>query len=118
LKIGKSASEMLVLLTVAYGEYTMKKLSAFEWRRWFKKGREDVQGDPGSGQPKTLRTDANVDRVQTVNQQCYLEVPTRLWESVQWERPELWHDKWILQHDSAPAHDALKEFASSWLRNP
>jgi hypothetical protein len=30
-KIGKSASEMSALLTVAYGEYTMKKLSVFEW---------------------------------------------------------------------------------------
>jgi hypothetical protein len=30
-KIGKSASETLALLTVAYGEYTPKKLSVFEW---------------------------------------------------------------------------------------
>jgi hypothetical protein len=29
--IGKSASETLALLTVAYGEYTMKKWSVFEW---------------------------------------------------------------------------------------
>jgi len=29
-KISKSASETLALLTVAYGEYTMKKLSVFE----------------------------------------------------------------------------------------
>ena len=29
-KIGKSASEMLALLTVAYGEYTVKKLGVFE----------------------------------------------------------------------------------------
>jgi hypothetical protein len=59
-KIGKSASEMLALLTVAYGEYAMKKLSVFEWHRWFKEGR-DVQDDPRSGQPKTRRTDANED---------------------------------------------------------
>jgi hypothetical protein len=45
---------------------------------------------------------------QTVNQQCNLEVPTRLRESVQRKRPELWPDKWILQHDNAPAHDALR----------
>jgi hypothetical protein len=30
-KIGKSASETSALLTVAYGENAMKKLSAFEW---------------------------------------------------------------------------------------
>jgi len=65
-KIGKIASETLALLTVAYGEYTVKKLSVFEWHRQFKEGREDVQDDPRSGQPKTQRTDANVDRVRTL----------------------------------------------------
>jgi hypothetical protein len=39
-KIGKSASEMSVLLTVAYGKYTMKKSSVFEWHRPFKKGKK------------------------------------------------------------------------------
>jgi hypothetical protein len=29
-------------------------------------------------------------------------------ESVQKKRPKLWPDKWILHHDSAPAHDALR----------
>jgi hypothetical protein len=37
-KIGKSASETLALLTVAYGEYAMKKPSVFEWHRRFKEG--------------------------------------------------------------------------------
>jgi hypothetical protein len=37
-KIGKSASETLVLLTVAYGEYAVKKSSVFEWRRRSGKG--------------------------------------------------------------------------------
>ena len=45
---------------------------------------------------------------QTVDQQCYLEVLTRLQESVRRKRPGLWPDKWILHHDNAPAHDALK----------
>jgi hypothetical protein len=44
----------------------MKKLSVFEWYRRFKEGREDVQDNPRSGQPKTQRTDANVDRVRTL----------------------------------------------------
>jgi hypothetical protein len=51
---------------VAYGEYAMKKSSAFEWHRRFKEGREDVQNDPSSGQPKTQRTDANLDSVRTL----------------------------------------------------
>jgi hypothetical protein len=37
-KIGKSTSETLTLLTVAYGEHAMKKSSVFEWHRWFKEG--------------------------------------------------------------------------------
>jgi len=62
-KIGKSASETLALVTVAYCEYAMKKLNGFEWHRWFKEGPEDVQDDPRSGQPRMQRTDTNVDRV-------------------------------------------------------
>ena len=64
-KFGKSASETLALLTVAYGEYAMKKLSVFEWWRWFKERWEDVQDYPWTEQPKTQRTDANVDTVRT-----------------------------------------------------
>jgi hypothetical protein len=45
---------------------------------------------------------------QTVNQQRYLEVLTSLWESVRRKRPGLWTDKWILHHDNAPVHDALR----------
>jgi hypothetical protein len=45
---------------------------------------------------------------QMVTQQCYLEVLTRLWASVWRKRPELWPDSWILCHDNAPAHDALR----------
>jgi hypothetical protein len=60
-KIGKSAIETSALLTLAYGEYAMKKSSVFEWHR-----REDVQDHPRRGQPKTPRTVANVDRVQTL----------------------------------------------------
>ena len=51
---------------MAYGEHGMKKSSVFEWHRPFKEGREDVQDDPRSGQPKTQRTDANVDGVRTL----------------------------------------------------
>jgi hypothetical protein len=54
------------LLTVAYGEYAMKKSSVFEWHRRFKEGQEDVQDDPRSGQPKARRTDTNMDRVRTL----------------------------------------------------
>jgi hypothetical protein len=65
-KIGKSTSETLALLTVAYSEYAMKKSSVFEWQRWYKEGRKDVQDDPRRGQPKTQRSDAIVDRIRTL----------------------------------------------------
>jgi histone-lysine N-methyltransferase SETMAR len=45
---------------------------------------------------------------QTVNEQCYLEVPTRLRESVRRKRSKLWPDKWIFHHDTAPVHDELR----------
>jgi transposase len=45
---------------------------------------------------------------QMVNQQCYLEVLITLWESVRRKRPGLWPNTWILHHDSAPTHDALR----------
>jgi hypothetical protein len=63
--------------------------------------------DPRSGQPETQRTHANVERVlQTANQQCYLEVLTRLQETARRKRPELRPDKWIYDHDTPPAHEA------------
>jgi len=45
---------------------------------------------------------------KTVNHQCYLEVLTRLWESVRRKGPGLWPGKLILHPDSAPAHDVLR----------
>jgi hypothetical protein len=61
-KVGKSASGTLLLLTLAYDEYVLKKSSVSEWHRRFEEGREDLQVDPRSGQPKMQRTDANTDK--------------------------------------------------------
>jgi hypothetical protein len=38
---------------------------------------------------------------QTLNQQCYMEELTRLQESPQRIRPNLWPDSSVLHHDSA-----------------
>jgi hypothetical protein len=80
MKIGRSASEMLVLLTLAYDRYTVKKLSVFEWRRWSKEGQEDVQDDPKSGQSKAQKTDENANlgvfRLKIISVR-------KLWNSVQ-----------------------------------
>jgi histone-lysine N-methyltransferase SETMAR len=45
---------------------------------------------------------------QAVIQQCYLKMLTRLQESVRRKTPELCPDQWILHHDDAPLHDALR----------
>ena len=44
---------------------------------------------------------------QTVNQQYYIEVLTKLRERVRRKRPELRRDGWILHQDNAPGHNAL-----------
>jgi hypothetical protein len=51
---------------------------------------------------------------QTVNEQCYFEVLTRLRESVRKKRPEPWPNNWILHYDNAPVRDGLRvgEFLS------
>jgi hypothetical protein len=120
-KIGKSASETLALLTVAYVEYAMKKSSIFEWHRRFKEGRENGQNDPKSGQPKTQRTGANMERVhctrKTVNQQCYLEMLTGLRESVQRKTPQYGLTNGVSTM-AMPLRMMCQKFASSWLRNP
>ena len=45
---------------------------------------------------------------QTISQQVYKEILQLLLRSVREKRGKLWQDKsWLLQHDSAPAHNAL-----------
>jgi len=52
---------------------------------------------------------------QTVNQQYYIEVLTKLRDRVRRKRPELWRNGWILHQDKAPAHNALsvKQFLAN-----
>jgi hypothetical protein len=61
-KSGKSTSETLQMLTEAYGADAMKKLSAFEWHKRFKEGREEMKDDERTGRPKAHRTDENCSR--------------------------------------------------------
>ncbi|UYV64367.1 hypothetical protein LAZ67_3000418 [Cordylochernes scorpioides] len=45
----------------------------------------------------------------TITADSYLRVLRRLREAIRQKRPELWRSKsWILHHDNAPAHTALK----------
>jgi hypothetical protein len=44
---------------------------------------------------------------QTVNQQYYIEVLTKLHERARRKRPGLWRNGFILRQDNAPSHNAL-----------
>jgi len=52
---------------------------------------------------------------QTVNQQYYIEILTKLRECMRRKRPELWRNRWILHQDNVPAHNALsvKQFLAN-----
>ena len=50
-----------------------------------------------------------VPQGQTVNAEFYCTILKRLREDIRRKRPELWRDgNWVLHHDNAPAHSALK----------
>jgi len=44
---------------------------------------------------------------QTVNQQYYTEVFTKVRERVRRKQPEVWRNRWILHQDNTPAHNTL-----------
>jgi len=56
---------------------------------------------------------------QTVNQQYYIEVLTKLRERVTRKRPELLINGWILHQNNAPAHNAsyVKQFLANKNNN-
>jgi hypothetical protein len=121
-KIGKIASETLALLTLAYGEYVVKKWKVLECHRRFKEVREDVQDDPRSGQPKMRRADANVDRVRTLVSSDR-RFGMRLIEEKGYGN--LFGGKTLnsglrsgFSTTTMPLHIMRQGFPSSWLRNP
>jgi hypothetical protein len=104
-KLKKSATEAFQLLTEAYGEDCMSRARVFEWHERFSEGRESVKGDDRPGRPRTvvffdiqnIVMAVWVPSGQTVNQQYYIEVLTKLRERVRRKRPELWRNGWILR---------------------
>jgi len=122
-KLKKSATETFQLFTEAYGEDCMSRARVFEWHKRFSEGRESVKVDDRPGRPRrAVFFDIQgivmaewVPSGQTVNQQYYIEVLTKLRERVTRKRPELWRNVWILHQDNAPAHNALsvKQFLAT-----
>ena len=65
-KLGKSASETLLMLSQVYGTFCLKRTTVFEWHKRFKEGREDVNDDDRPGRPMTHRTDETVNSVSAL----------------------------------------------------
>jgi hypothetical protein len=51
-KLGKSASESLDTLRMAYGDTALKESSGFEWHKTFKEGQENMKDDKRPRQQK------------------------------------------------------------------
>ena len=109
------ATETVRLLTEAYGEDCMSHACVFEWHERFSEGRESMKDDDHPGQQRTavffnIQGTVMAEWVpsgQTVDQQYYTEILTRVSERVRRKQPELWRNGWILHQDNAPAHNAL-----------
>ena len=65
-KLGKSGSEMLQLLRIAYGDAVLSSSQVLRWYKAFKDGREGVEDEEHTGRPSTSRTGNNVARVKAV----------------------------------------------------
>ncbi|KYN41646.1 hypothetical protein ALC56_03947 [Trachymyrmex septentrionalis] len=65
-KNGIKCSKTLEMLTVAYGESTLKKKNVYKWYKLFQEGRENVNDEPRSGRPSTSKTDENVQEVKEI----------------------------------------------------
>ena len=108
MKLKKSTTENFKLLPEAYGEDCIPEHAGLE-------GRESVKDDDRPGRPRTavffdIQCTVMAEWVpsgQTVNQQYYIEVSTKLPEHVRRKRLELWRKRWILNQDNAPVQNAL-----------
>jgi len=65
-KLNKSATEICASLTEAYGDTTLSRTMVLKWQKAFKKSRENVEDDPGSGRPISSADEYNVEVVRAV----------------------------------------------------
>ena len=65
-KLKKSATEIIQLLTEAYGEDCISRARVFEWHKPFSEDRESVKGNDRPGRPRTAVTDNNIEKLRDV----------------------------------------------------
>lgn len=63
-KLSKSATETVELLSQAYPADRLSKTQIFEWHRRFREGRETVENDPGCGRSATVTTPENIAAIE------------------------------------------------------
>ena len=68
MKLRKTPTECFKLLKEVYGEDVMSRTKIFKWHKHFEKGSKEVEDDPKTGQPFTMRTDENITRVKQLVQ--------------------------------------------------
>jgi hypothetical protein len=64
-KLGKNPSDICAMLSRAYREEALIKSSVFEWHKYFKKGRENVEDDERSDRPRFHRPDEHVESAES-----------------------------------------------------
>ena len=62
-KAGKSATETLQMVNVAYGDQALPRSNVFRWFGRFRDGREDIEDDPRSGRTTDCRNENNVQKI-------------------------------------------------------
>ena len=62
-KAGKTATETLRMVNVAFGDQALSRSNVFRWYERFRGGRENITDDPKSGRPTECRNDDNVEKI-------------------------------------------------------
>jgi len=67
-RLGKSASEMLLVLQQVYGDTALNKSAVYNWFSRFKNGQEKLEDDQRSGRPSTSRIAEMIEKVRQLIQ--------------------------------------------------
>ena len=95
-KLRKTPIECFKLLKEVYGEDVMSIMQIFEWHKRFEKGREEVEDDPKTGRPSTMRKDKNIIGVKQLVQSDRRLTVRMILDELSLNRQSVWT---ILLHD-------------------